>query len=120
MSLLGQEESLKFLLRFQLKVHPEVANYDTGTEGDQSFRGFPLDEIAWRSRRFTKDVSPARFIDGIFVAGALPDEEIEPRNFHEAMKEDRKKEWKVAMLDELKSHAQNGTWDSSRAACGGE
>lgn len=86
--------------------------YDNASEGESSFHGFPLDEIARRSARPTKGVPPQRLIEEIFtVVSVPPKEEKEPRNVQEALRGNRGVEWKQAMLDELKSHATNGTWE---------
>lgn len=84
-----------------------------------SFRGFPSDEIARRSERVTKGAPPRRLIEEIFKLGALsPEEQVEPRTLAEALGCDKNKEWKIAMEEELKSHASNGTWELTELPAG--
>lgn len=82
--------------------------YENASEGEVSFHGFPLDEIARRSLRVNKGVPPRRLIEEVFVAR---EEEMEPRTLKEALSCEDSLEWKRAMAEELKSHATNGTWD---------
>nr|XP_029713275.1 uncharacterized protein LOC115257608 [Aedes albopictus] len=79
------------------------SRYDSAS--DSSFHGFPLDEIARRSKRSTKGKPPSRLIEEIFVAESVPHEESEPRSLREALTCEKKKEWAAAMKDELKSHS---------------
>lgn len=89
----------------------EATQYESASDGEQSFHGFPLDEIARRSKRSTKGIAPVRLIEEAYATAAALEEEIEPRTLHEAITCREKEQWNAAMLDELKSHSDNGTWD---------
>ncbi|XP_058446003.1 uncharacterized protein LOC131427095 [Malaya genurostris] len=62
--------------------------FENATEGDSPFAGFPLDDIARRSKRFTKGVPPRRLINETLVAAAMNDE-VEPTCLQEALQCDQ-------------------------------
>lgn len=92
----------------------DATQYDSATDDDladePSFHGFPLDEVARRSKRVNKGIPPVRLIEEAYSVGTMP-EAVEPRNLKEALSCEERAEWRAAMVSELKSHAENGTWE---------
>ena len=67
-----------------------------------------------RSQRPTKGIPPVRLIEEAYIIGNALEEEREPRSFNEAITCPSHTQWKAAMLDELKSHSDNGSRDAIR------